>query len=156
VPLMTLTSVARIKVVVSRFEGAILDATLTNFTVPGAGGSAPTVINIIKADLVPPPPVANGSVPIEEVVVDPPVLLRSGVFGFKFTAVAPGEASGNVTLTVTRSVSSFGVVIVEFATSDGTALAAEGHYRAVHGFLQFQPFEREKVGVNCCCACVSM
>jgi hypothetical protein len=150
IPLMTPTSVSRIKVVQARFQAVILAGTLSGFWVPGSttSGTDDKYLNIVKVDLVPPPPVANGSIPVEEVIREPPLLLRSGVFSFKELHLSPAEPTENVTVTVVRSLSSFGVVIVEFATADGTAIGAEGHYRPVHGFLQFGQFEREKVGAQ--------
>ena len=155
VPLMTPVSVSLIAVVQQRMMDVTLAGNLTQFVVPDSSSTSGTsVLHILKVDLILPPAVANASVPLDQVVQYPPVLLRGGVFGFQDINLFTLKSAGNVSLVIERSVSAFGYIIVEFSTFDDVAISADGHYQQSHGFLQFAPFERSKV---CCCrgACCS-
>jgi hypothetical protein len=75
------------------------------------------------------PTVSTESEPMELVDAGPP-----GEFAFTTATVTATAGATSVTLTVTRSNGSAGQVLVDFVTSDGTAVAGT-HYTATSGSL---------------------
>lgn len=134
-PLMTVRSLSQLDVVELRLERTALS---------GALQSNLSFI-IIKADLTPPPPIALADPSLE--IVQPVVLLRAGVFGFRDLVVYANETDEEVTVWVDRVGSSFGVAVVQFSTVDGTARVDLGGYTPVEGVLQYEPYVTSLV---CC------
>ncbi len=62
----------------------------------------------------------------------------SAVVDFAHAAMAAGESSGAATITVTLSIAAAFPVTVDYASSDGTALAGSD-YEPVSGTLRFEP-----------------
>jgi hypothetical protein len=127
IPLMTPDRISQLDVVLRRLQQSATDGTLQSFL----------PFYIIRTDVTAPPPIATAT---GGPVVQPVILLRSGVFGFRETEVFANETDGEVTVWVDRIGSGFGVAVVQFSTADSNAKASEGAYRTVAGVLQFLPY----------------
>jgi hypothetical protein len=138
---MSTTKLDQLLVARRRLENVTRVGQLSYFYSPIA--SVNNHFDILKLDLILPPPLAVESVlPLE---FEPPVFLRGGVFRVRETSITVAEENMTVVVTIDREVSSFGTVLLEFATVDLTAVAVLGHYRETRGFLQFLQFETSKV-----------
>lgn len=127
VPLMTQDRLSQLDVVLRRLQQSATDGTLQSFL----------PFYIIRTDVTAPPPIASAT---GGPIVQPVILLRSGVFGFRETDVFVNDTDAEVTVWVDRIGSGFGVAVVQFSTSDGNAKASDGSYRTVAGVLQFLPY----------------
>jgi uncharacterized delta-60 repeat protein/uncharacterized repeat protein (TIGR01451 family) len=86
---------------------------------------------------------ALGSTTVPMTIVDNKTL--NGVIGFSSANYTVNENGANATITVTRTNGSAGLVTVQYATSNGTAIAGTTNdYLAVSGRLNFNPGELSK------------